>query len=260
VDESGWSPEYSLSGHYGFKGDRALARLTRHEILKEDHFLLTMEAVRDFFFARKKQILIIAGVVAAVLLLSFGIYYYFAYSSEKTHEELSAALTIYQASVGAVPAPGDTGPSFKTPQEKYEKALAEFKKVAQQSRLSTPGKIAGYYAGLCLKQLNRDNEAITQLEPLSKEKSDYGALSLVALASLYEKTGNLSKAAELYQQIVSDDMYVTPKSVALMHLAQLQEQLNKTAEAVKTYQQLIKDFSDSPYTAKAEERIKQIAK
>ncbi len=237
-----------------------MARLTRHEILKEDHFLLTMEAARDFFFERKKQILTIAGVVAAVLLLSFGTYYYFSYSSEKTHEELSAALTIYQASVGAVPAPGDTGPSFKTPQEKYEKALAEFKKVGQQSGSSSAGKIAGYYAGLCLKQLNRDTEAITQLEPLSKEKSDYGALSLEALAGLYEKDGNLSKSAELYRQIVSNAIPVTPKSVALMHLAQLQEQLNKTAEAVKTYQQLIKEFSDSPFTAKAEERIKQIAK
>jgi hypothetical protein len=237
-----------------------LARLTRHEILKEDHFLLTMEAARDFFFEHKKQILTIAGAVVVALLLSFGIYYYISYSAEKTHEELSAALTIYQASVGAVPTPGDSGPSFKTPQEKYEKALAEFKKVAQQNGSSPAGKIAGYYAGLCLKQLNRDSEAIAQLEPLSKDKSDYGALAQEALAGLFEKAGNPSKAAELYGLIVASDIASAPKSVALLHLAQLQEQLNKTPEAIKSYQQLIKEFPDSPFTAKAEDRLKQIAK
>jgi tetratricopeptide (TPR) repeat protein len=237
-----------------------LARLTRHEILKEDHFLLTVEAARDFFLARKKQILLIAGVVAGVLLLGFGIYYYFAYSGEKAHQELSGALTIYQSSVGAVPAPGDTSPGFKTSQEKYEKALVEFKKVVQQNGSSTPGKIAGYYVGLCLKQLNRDAEAIAQLEPLSKEKSDYGALSLAALAGLYEKSGNLAKTTEIYRQIIINDAAAAPKSVAMMHLAQLLEQQNKTAEAVKIYQQVVKDFPDSPFTSKAEERIKQIAK
>lgn len=237
-----------------------MSRLTRHEILKEDKFILTLEVAQDYFRAHQKRILMIAGATAGVVLLGLGIYYYFAYSAEKSKEELGAAFTIYQASVGTSPSPGETGPVFKTAQEKYEKALAGFKKVVQDHGSSTSGKIASYYVGLCLRDLNRDSEAIAQLEPLSKEKNDYAALSLVALAGLYEKQGNLAKSAELYQQVVALNAAATPKSAAMMHLAELLERQNKSSEALKIYQQLIKEFPESSLTAKAEDRIKLIAK
>ena len=98
------------------------------------------------------------------------------------------------------------------------------------------------------------------LEPLSKERSDYGALAQSALATVYENSGDLAKAAGIYQQIVNDGSPVTPKNVSLMHLARLYEEQNKTTEAAKTYQQVVKDFPGSPFLTEAEQKLKEIAR
>jgi tetratricopeptide (TPR) repeat protein len=161
--------------------------------------------------------------------------------------------------VGTTPSP-DGGFSFKSAREKNERALAEFQKVLNRGESSPTGKISKYYQGLCLKELNRETEAIAALEPLAKEKSDYGALALQVLAGMYEKNGNINKAVEALQSIISYDQPAAPKSASLMHLGQLLEQLNKNNEAVKAYQQLIKDFPESSLVPKAEERLKVISR
>ena len=242
----------------------ALARLTRHEILKEDRFMLTLEEIRDFYLAKQKGILLgIAGCGLAALL-TFGASYYSAHQNEKAKDELSKALKIYHAPITvSVPEqnPGSTSElSFPNSNERFEKALAEFQKIIASHASGPVGKIAKYYAGLCLRELNKNGEAIALLEPLSKEKSDYGALALVALASVYESSGNLTKAAEVYQQIVNSWSPIAPKNVSLMHLAQLYEQENKSSEATKIYQQIIKEFPGTSYTSEAEQKLRQISR
>lgn len=236
-----------------------MSRLTRHDIVKEDKFVETFEKCRDFFLARQRQILMIAGIAVLVALIAGGIYFYLDYSRATAREDLARALTIFEAPVGNVPA-GDGGPSFKSSREKNEKALAEFQKVLNHGESSTTSKISKYYIGLCLKELNRDTEAIAMLEPLTKEKSDYGALAMQVLAGMYEKNGNQAKAVEALQLIISYDQPAAPKSASLMHLAQLFEQQNKNSEAIKTYQQLIKEYPESSLVQKAEERLKLISK
>ena len=88
-----------------------MARLTRHEILKEDRFLLTVETVRDFFWRKRKQILLGIGAIALVTLLGMGWFYYSAHQNERAKDELSQALKIYHSPVvtaaqGQAPAQG----------------------------------------------------------------------------------------------------------------------------------------------------------
>src|SRR6266480_5587770 len=145
----------------------ALARLTRHEILKEDSFMQTLEGIRDFYLAKQQRILLIIAVGGLVALLMFGASYYSAHQNEKAKDELSQALRIYHASVTVpvpVPNPGSGGElSFPTSNEKFEKALAEFQKIIASHASDPAGKIAKYYAGLCLKELNKNGEAIAIL-------------------------------------------------------------------------------------------------
>jgi len=239
-----------------------LARLTRHEILKEDRFMQTLEEIRDIYLARQKQLLLGIAGGALVALLLFGVSYYSAHQNEKAKDELSQALKIYHAPV-TVPGQNPSSASdlsFQSSNEKLQKALVEFQKIIVTRSSGPVGKIAKYYAGLCLKELNKNGEAIALLEPLSKEKSDYGALALVALASVYESAGNLAKSTEVYQQIVNSGSPVAPKNVSLMHLAQLYEQENKSSEAAKIYQQVIKEFPGTSYTSDAEQKLKQISR
>jgi tetratricopeptide (TPR) repeat protein len=236
--------------------------LTRHDILKEDKFLLTVDSARDFFLAKQKQILLVLGAVAAVFCGVLGIRYYLAQQDESAKDQLSAALRTYhgtvQSSASTAPA-GTSEPVFATATEKYEKALAEFQKLAAQHPARSAGKIAKYYAGLSLRELNRTNEAIATLEALAKDSSDYGALAQRALVSIYESSGNLAKAAEVCQQLAQSKSPVVPKSETLLQLAQLYERQNKKPEATKVYQQIVKDFPGTSTMTEAEQKLKQLA-
>jgi tetratricopeptide (TPR) repeat protein len=237
-----------------------LPRLTRHEILKEDKFLTTVEATRHFFAEKRKPLLVGLASVSVLLVAILGTRYYLAQQNETAKDELSRALKIYHAPVGAQ-ASSATGsdPVYATAQEKREKALAEFQKVIANHPSRPAGKIARYYAGLCLRELNKTSEAIAVLEPLSKEKSDFGALAQRALAAVYEDSGNLGEAAEVYQQIVQNDLSVVPRGESLMHLAELYQQQNKQADATKVYQQVVKEFPGTPYMTEAEQKLKQLS-
>jgi tetratricopeptide (TPR) repeat protein len=171
---------------------------------------------------------------------------------------LSNALKLYHAPLTGSPEAPNSDVSFPSENQKYEKALLEFQTVASSYASHTAGKIAKYYAGLCLRDLNRTDEAIKELEPLSKEKSDYGALALEVLGTIYENMGNTTKAIEVYQKLVADDAPAAPNRLDLLHLAKLYEQQNNSAEAVKVYQRVIKEFPGSSYASDAEQRLKQL--
>jgi TolA-binding protein len=237
-----------------------LARLTRHEILKEDHFLLAVEKTRDFFLTQRKAVLLGAGIFGIVLVLVLGVRYGLATQDEKSKDALSNALKIYHAPLTGSPEAQSVDLSFSSENQKYEKALVEFQAVSTRYPSRTAGKIAKYYAGLCLRSLNRTDEAIKVLEPLSKEKSDYGALALEVLGSIYENSGNTAKAIEVNQRIVSDDAPVAPTSLDLLRLARLYEQQSNSVEAVKIYQRVIKEFPGSSYAGDAEKKLKQLSR
>ena len=239
-----------------------MSRLTRHEILKEDKFLLTVDSARDFFLAKRKQILMTIGAIGAVSLAVLGVRYYLAQQDESAKDQLSAALKIYHGTVlGSTPAgtPGTSDPVYATSSEKYEKALTELQKVAAQYPSRPSGKIAKYYTGLSLRELNKTSEAIAALEALSKDSSDYGVLAQSALVSIYEGSGNLAKAAEVCQQLSQSKSAVVPKSETLMQLAQLYERQNKKPEATKIYQQLVKDFPGTSTMTEAEQKLKKLS-
>jgi tetratricopeptide (TPR) repeat protein len=237
-----------------------LARLTRHEILKEDHFLLAVEKIRNFFLTRRKAVLLGAGIFGVVLVLVLGLRYTLATQDEKSKDALSNALKLYHAPLTGSPEAPHFDVSFPSETQKLEKALAEFQTVGSRYASRTAGKIAKYYSGLCLRNLNRTDEAIKELEPLSKEKSDYGALALEVLGSIYENSGNTAKAIEVYQKLVADDAPAAPNSLDLLHLAKLYEQQNSSAEAVKIYQRVIKEFPGSSYASDAEQKLKLLSR
>jgi len=237
-----------------------LARLTRHEILKEDHFLLAVEKIRDFFLTQRKAILLGAGIFGVALALVIGLRYTLATQEEKSKDALSNALKLYHAPLTGSPEAPNSDVSFPSENQKYEKALLEFQTVASSYASHTAGKMAKYYAGLCLRDLNRTDQAIKELEPLSKEKSDYGALALEVLGTIYENMGNTTKAIEVYQKLVADDAPAAPNRLDMLHLAKLYEQQNNSAEAVKIYQRVIKEFPGSSYASDAEQRLKQLSR
>lgn len=239
-----------------------MSRLTRHDILKEDKFLLTVDSARDFFLAKGKQVLLVLAAAGVVFLAILGGRYYLAQQDERAKDQLSAALRIYHGTVlGSAPAgtPATSDPVFATSTEKYEKALVELQKVAADHPSRPSGKIAKYYTGLALRELGKTNEAISTLVTLSKDPSDYGVLAQRALVSIHESSGNLAKATEVCQQLSQSKSAIVPKSDTLMQLAQFYERQNKKSEATKIYQQVVKDFPGTSTMTEAEQKLKQLS-
>ena len=129
-----------------------MARLTRHEILKEDHFLLAVEKTRDFFLSRRKAVLLGAGIFGVVLVLVLGLRYALATQDEKSKDALSNALRIYHAPLAGSPEVPYSDVSFPSENQKFEKALVEFQAVGSRYASRNAGKISKYYAGLCLRE------------------------------------------------------------------------------------------------------------
>jgi tetratricopeptide (TPR) repeat protein len=236
-----------------------LARLTRHEILKEDRFMMLVEELRHFFANNRSEILRGLSAAGVVGLLVAGFYYYTAKQEEHSKEELARALATYHATVGQAESSGATAPFFfTTSAEKYEKALSALQEVVSRHDSRAAGKIATYYSGLCLHQLDRSSEAVLLLEPLSQEQSDFGALALAALGRIYEDSADIAKATEVYRQLVDRNALTTPGQTLAMHMALLYERQNKQEQAAKMYEKVINDFPTSPASTEAEQRLRKI--
>jgi len=236
-----------------------LARLTRHEILKEDRFMVLVESTRHFFASNRSEILRGLSAVGVVAVLVAGYYYYSATQEEQSKEALARALATYHATVGQTESSGSAAPVFfETPTQKYEKALSELNEVVSQHQSRAAGKIATYYSGLCLHQLDRSPEAVSLLKPLSQEQSDFGALALAALGRIYEDTADLAKATEVYQQLVERNALTTPGETLAMKVALIYEQQNQKEQAAEMYQKVINDFPTSPASTEAEQRLRKI--
>lgn len=240
-----------------------MARLTRQEILKEDRFMLVVDRTRHFFIRHRKQFSWSLSLAGGSGLLAMAFFYYSAQQEEQSKDELATALTTYHAPISQAAKSktpeADVRVAFATSARKYEQALVELRGVITRHGTRSAGKIATYFAGLCLHELDRNPEAIKQLKPLSREASDLGALALAALARIYEDSLELAKATDAYEQLVDRDALTTPGETTAMHLALLYERQDKNKEAVEIYEKVIKNFPDSRFSSQAEQRLKKIA-
>ena len=236
-----------------------MARLTRHEILKEDRFMMLVDETRHFFANNRSEILRGLSAVGVVAALAAGYYYYSAKQEEHSKEELARALATYHATVGKTESSGLKAPVFfESPTQKFEQALSELQEVISRHNSRAAGKIATYYSGLCLHQLDRSSEAVALLEPLSQEQSDFGALALAALGRIYEDTADLAKATGVYQQLVERNALTTPGETLAMQAALLYERQDRKEQAAEMYQRVIDEFPTSPASTEAEQQLRKI--
>ena len=221
--------------------------------------MMLVDETRHFFTNNRSEILRGLSAIGVVAALLAGFYYYSAKQERHSKEELARALATYHATVGKTESSGSKPlVSFQTPTQKYKKALSELQDVIARHDSRSAGKIATYYSGLCLHQLERSSEAVSLLKPLSQEQTDFGALALAALGKIYEDTKDLPKATEVYEQLVERDALTTPGETLAMRVAILYEQQNQQEKAAKMYEKVIYDFPSSPASTEAEQRLRKI--
>ena len=172
--------------------------------------------------------------IAGVIILAVIIGLFVRWSNRRADEARQAlghAITIASTPISATPLAGSTAPSFASEQERAQKAIEEFQKVAD--KYGEPYRTeARYFIAANLLYLDRE-KAINQLAELTKSSNvEVATLSKFALAQTRESDKKFDEAAALYIEISKQNSSVVTPETANLRLAMVYEkQGNKKKEA-----------------------------
>jgi tetratricopeptide (TPR) repeat protein len=222
-----------------------LARLTRHQ-LKQDELSARLATWTDYSLKHRKQISLGLAIGLGVLAVGIGAYYFIRGAQNNAAAAFAKALNTYHAPVMVSPPNVPNLEVYKTNDEKNQKALDAFNQVAKDYSHYAAGRLARYYAAVCLRDLGKFPEAEKEFQALSQGgDAQLASLAKVGLASVYEQTKRDAEAEKVYKDLEAHPTETVPKASALVARADLYRKTNP-AEATTLYQQIQKDYVGSP--------------
>lgn len=229
--------------------------------LKQDKFRESLEHGAEAVASHSR--LISGLLVAAALTIAIvgGWRIYSERRSVKAAAAFDAAMKIYNARVRAANEAAEPGElSYLDENIKMQDAATKFNEVADKFFSTDSGKMARYYAALCLEDLGRTNQALENLKKLQgTSDKELAALASYQTAVIYTRTGKPDEAVKIYRTLAEKPTIFVPRSLVLLELA---GQLRKTnpVEAANIYQQVKKEFPDSPMSEEADRGLESLPK
>jgi predicted negative regulator of RcsB-dependent stress response len=217
---------------------------TKRQLKKQDQFHALTEA-GVHWTEEHRQKAIVSGIVAVVAIIAIVAGYSLYQSrSAAASTAFGLAMEVYQAPLSATgqpPAPGvKTYPDAKS---RAAAANAQFQQVASQYGLTTPGRLAQYFVGLTYVDQGQTGPAQQALEKVASSwDSGLSALGKDALADLYQQTGQVDKAIDIYNELSKGKSSTVPADLAQLQLAELYQAQGKTDQA-RQILALLKDKS-----------------
>jgi len=178
---------------------------------------------------------IVYGIVGVVVLAAL-IGFWFNWRHRKRDEAqraLGRAIAIASAPVSTplTPPPvSPTGPTFSSEQERAQKAIEEFQKVA--AKYGDPYRAeARYFIAANLLYSDRET-GLTQLTEMTKsDVPEVSVLATFALAQAKEADARYDEAAQLYLQLAQKNSPLITPETANLRLASVYEKQGKKKEA-----------------------------
>jgi tetratricopeptide (TPR) repeat protein len=178
---------------------------------------------------------IVYGIIGVAVLAAL-IGFWFNWRHRKTDEAqraLGRAIAISSTPVstgGLNPPVSPTGPSFSSEQERAQKAIEEFEKVA--AKYGDPYRAeARYFIATNLLYSDRE-KGLSELAEISKSAvPEVSVLATFALAQAKEADAKYDEAAQLYAQLAQKNSTVITPETANLHLASILEKQGKKKEA-----------------------------
>jgi tetratricopeptide (TPR) repeat protein len=222
-------------------------RITRKS-LKDDRFAAEVTHSVEFLARHRRQSLIYGGIALAVVVLVIGMYLYRQNRRSAAHEALYKALETYRALVTEEERPGRV--TFRTQQEKNEKALRDFQAVVNDFS-GTEATVAGYYLGLVYRDMGQLDEAQKQLEEvISRNRSEVASLARLALAEVYVAQNKPDQARQQYDHLLKNPTTAVPESRTQLEMARFLGRQDP-AEARKLLEELSKRTGTASVAANA---------
>lgn len=210
------------------KYNKKRARELKHDRFRDATMLLA-DRLADRIGEYRKQILY--GLIGLVIV-AIGIYAIVRWRHKHADEAAAAmgrAIAINDADVGPNPPLGSRDPFFTSQQERSEKAIQEFEKVA--AKYGEPYRTEARYF-IAVNELVTDRlKAEADLQGLTSAGGDVGVLAKYALAQAKESDGSLDQAAAQYSQIASMNSPVVTADGANLRLAIVYNKQGKKKEA-----------------------------
>lgn len=226
--------------------------ISRRE-LKQDRIHDAIEHGAEAVYSHKQLTLIV------LLVILVGIAFYGGWSiyNDRQTAAASAALDMgmkaYSARIGTMPdasEPGDV--SYANEAARASDALTKFNIVANKYPRTNPGRLARYYAALCLEDLERHNQALEDLKKLtSGSDKELAGMAQYQTAVIYARTGKPNEAVKILRELADKHPVFVPRPLALLELASVLRQTNPK-EAAGVYQQIKKEFPDSSISEEAD--------
>ncbi|HET8924175.1 MAG TPA: tetratricopeptide repeat protein [Candidatus Acidoferrum sp.] len=221
--------------------------------LKQDKIKETIEHGAEAVISHGQFTLIVV-ILVLVAVFSYGGWRF--YSDRQTAQasgDLDVAMKAYQGRIGAAPDPSEPNePVYADDAARLQDALQKFTRAATKYPSTNPGKLARYYAALCLEDLERHNQALEELQKISgSSDKELAAMAQYQMAIIYARTDRPADAIKIFRKLADKPSVLVPRPLVLLELAGLQRKSNPQ-EAVTIYQQIKKEFPDSPIAEEAD--------
>ncbi len=233
-------------------------RQHRHD-LKHDKFVDEIGALSSRARENQRVLIAIAGLVIAAAVIAYGIYFYQSNQESKAQQLLADAIETFDAPVGeqAQQNPNQTGPKFKTEEERNTAAEKQFKEVQAKHSSTDASDVAGLFLARIAVARGDVATGRKQLEEFVGDHKDHILVS-VARFSLYQlriENGEAAKVATELDAEMSKPEPVLPGDSILVLLAQAYEAQGNHAKSVEAYRRITTEFPDSPYVIEAQRRL-----
>ena len=191
--------------------------------------MLLADRLAERAAGRGRQILYALAAIVIIAAAAYGIVRWRHKHAEEAEQAIGRAIAINDAEISNSPAPGSHDPVFSTPQERSERAIQEFEKVA--AKYGEPYRSEARYFIATNKLVTDRATAETELQSMSQGNSEIAVLAKFALAQTKESDGNLDEAARLYSEVAKAGSGTVTPDIANLRLASVYDKQGKKKEA-----------------------------
>ena len=221
--------------------------------LKQDKIHDALEHGAEAVYSHKQVSLIVLVVVLVVAAAYGGWSVYHDRQTAAASAEFDNAMKAYSGHIGPSADPAEAGePSYADEAARSNDALQKFTVVADKYPSTNPGRLARYYAALCLEDLDKENQALEELKKISAgSDKELASMAQYQTAVMYSRTGKPDDAAKIFRALADKPSVFVPRPLALLELAGVLRQ-NNPKEAAIVYQQVKKEFPESAISEQAD--------
>ena len=204
------------------------ARELKHDRFRDTTMLLA-DRLGERVAGRGRQILYGLVALVAIAAVTYGVIRWRHKHSDEAEAAMGRAITINGAEISPSPVPGSRDPVFSSQQERSQRAIEEFEKIA--AKYGEPYRSEARYF-IATNELVTDRaKGETDLQALSQGSGEIALLAKFALAQAKEADGNLDEAARLFSEIARTGSAIVTPETANLRLASVYEKQGKKKEA-----------------------------